>query len=494
MSVKEHRRAALYIRQSKFHDGSISEELQETATRKLCAANDWEVVEVYRDIDISGRSTTNRPGLRDLRDSFDRGEFDIAVAHAASRFARNMADGADIVGSMPIATVLEGEAPADDDFMPLLHMLLAHKQAKEISKRWREVQARRTAQGKPKDGTARFGYEYDRAAKEYRRDPVTGPILRELYLRFMAGRGFVGLAHELNARGVKTTRGNDWRLSTLSRGLDSGFGAGLILVKTKDGRALASDDYEFLQGSHEPVITMDEWRRYQRVRESRRQRPAKARSPRWFLAGIVVCGRCGVPVMVGSHKAQYPQVICATYKNHGKARCEGIHYMRDHIENQVAVWLGGHVEAWAAAVPDNSAERLELEGRLEALDASLADLDQRAGKLTSGWASGLLDDTGYRLAVASLDEQRAALGAERESAQATLDDLDPGTDVYDRIMKGSEGLESDEWNAVLRKVIARVEVHPDELRIVDHHGTVTPLARLRRPRPPQKRLETGRFA
>ena len=51
----------------------------------------------------------------------------------------------------------------------------------------------------------------------------------------------------------------------------------------------------------------------------------------------------------------YPhsQVTCSTYRARSRAACAGIWYSRRNLEDQVALWLGGHIAAWAAATPDD---------------------------------------------------------------------------------------------------------------------------------------------
>lgn len=455
------RRAALYLRQSQYTDGSISEELQETTARAMCEREGWTVVGVYKDIDLSGRSTEKRTGLRALRAAFERGEFDLAVAHAASRFARNMQDGAEIVAEMPIATVLEGEAPSDDDFMPLLHMLLAHKQSKEIGKRWREVHAHKRAQGLPAQGGPRFGYR--REGTMYTPDPVTGPVLREAYLRYARGEGWLSITTDLNTRGIKTTADGEWSTTVLRRVLDSGFGAGLIVSKK-----------EHLPGAHEAVITEAQWSAYRAARTRRSKLAPRQQTPTWHLARIAVCAACGAGLTTqGTTKQtkdgrkQYRYATCPNRGN--KGTCVGVAYKKERLDWQVAMWLGGHVTDWAAAMPDDSAERAVAAARLEAARRDLEQVDARLGRLATGWADGLLDDAGYRAARADADVAREAALTEIEDAREALTAfLLADADVYDRLT--GQDLSVGEWHDLLRRIITRIEVSPEGVRVVPSRG------------------------
>jgi hypothetical protein len=58
---------------------------------------------------------------------------------------------------------------------------------------WKEVYARRLRQGLPANGKQRFGYRIV-AGGVHEIDPVTGPALRRVCRRYIAGDSFAELA------------------------------------------------------------------------------------------------------------------------------------------------------------------------------------------------------------------------------------------------------------------------------------------------------------
>lgn len=104
------------------------------------------------------------------------------------------------------------------------------------------------AERSPTNSGARFGYVKTEDGT-FKPDPRTGPVLRDLYLRYTACAGFQALTRDLNERGFTSTRGNEWIVQSLPRALDSGFGAGL-LVRNRT---------ELAEVGHEAVITPAEW-------------------------------------------------------------------------------------------------------------------------------------------------------------------------------------------------------------------------------------------
>lgn len=280
-----HSRAALYIRQSQTSDDTISPELQEQHCRELAVREGYVVVDVYKDIDISGRKMDNRPGLLALRAAYDRGEFDIALADDMSRFSRNMADGAGILGTMPVGTYEENliaGGDGEDDFMPMIHLLLAHKYSQDMSKRWRDAHKYRLERGLPPNGIHVFGYDKLNSAGQV----ITGKgqgsaaqyvpngdadIVKSLFRRYTDGVGSVPLVEELNAKGIPTIRGEEWQTAQLFRLLDNPFYAGKIVW-----------DGEEWPGTHEPLLTEAEWFAYKRARDARRTR-RNPPNPKWLL-------------------------------------------------------------------------------------------------------------------------------------------------------------------------------------------------------------------
>lgn len=465
------RRVAVYIRQSQYHDQSISEELQRSTCEAYAQREGWTVVGVHKDIDLSGRSTEKREGLKALRASFDAGEFDLALAHSVSRFSRDMRDGAGIIAEMPIATVLEGEALPDDDFMPLLHMLLGHKQSREIGKRWKETQERRVSLGLPPRGGMRFGYlggggekqreQYGQKAEGlYRPDPDLVPYVKGMYERYINGAGMVSLAKWLNEEGILTSRGNQFTSETISEYMDDGFAAGILRANG-----------QVMEGSWEPIISREIYDQYVRIRAERRKLPKKAQQVRWHLAGIIRCGRCGGPVVGNGGKPENPGIACSRRIRGGATLCEGVWGRRFDVNKRVSWWLGGHIDQWAAATPLDAEKRAQAEARAEKARLALEAAQTALGRLAEGWATGVLDDDGYRLARASQEEKRDAAQAERDAALAELDTMLPADADPFAIIEAAGDLDAGQWNGVLTKIIDRIEVHPGgRLLVVDSHG------------------------
>lgn len=449
-------------------------DLQLELVQAMARREGWTVTNVYRDDDTSGRRTANRPGLKALRSAYDSGKFDVAVAHALSRFARNMSDGAEIVGQMPLASVLEGVQDTDDDFPALLHFLLAHKQSQEIRKRWAEVHNYRIALGLPAGGGERFGYVFTpslvtdvsgtrrRTAPEdtYRIDEQLAPVIRDIYSKYLSGMGFRGIAFRLNEAGVTNTKGKTWEQRAVSDYMDSGFAAGYI----RHGDQL-------LDGAHDPIISEDTWKAYQRARKDRARTPARTKGSDWLYRYVAKCSKCAGPLSVHRNHRGTAYVRCSRKALKGKSVCEGVFYRLDAFEGQTVWHLAMQVERWAGAMPDNSEQRNALEAKASRIEGELAAVTEQLGKLAQGWATGILDDDGYREARATVDAEKARLTAEKDDVDVELGSYGPeAEDALALLVERSEGITPDEEAESYKRLFEGIYLSDSDLRFVYRDG------------------------
>lgn len=462
-------RAVIYTRQSTLREESISLELQRIACSQYCAARGYTVVDVLEDPGVSGLQFARRPGVRRALSMAEAGDVDVIVVWRWSRLSRRRLDQAVILDGLERAGARAESATEPIDtttaggrFSREVLLAAAAMESEVKSEQFKEAHARRVANGMPSSGIGRFGYTKG-PDKRFYPDPVTGPLLARCYRKYIAGAGAQSLAKELNDAGVTTTKGSPWSVVALLRAMDSGFGAGLIAL---------DKGTRFVKGAHAPVISPEEWDAYRRARDRRRRAHPKQRTARWHLAGLVRCGLCGAPMTVNSYTSTKSQVVCSAYK--ASRTCKGVWVNRTTVEHVVAVWLGGRVDELARYAWDDTQraeERSRLVALVDARAARLRDLESALGRLATGWAKGLLDDAGYQAARNEIEVEVHAAGAELEDAKEQLSLLAPiGEDVYERLVAGTQDMDTGEWNGLLRRVVASVTVTDSTITVVPLSG------------------------
>lgn len=446
-------RAVIYVRQSKEREESTSIEDQERLCRMLCDREGWEVVEVVIDRDTSGseipwRKRKHFPRVFDL-------DVDMMVVYRWSRLSRDDFDQREILkrwGALGRKVEAQAEPVDASTASGVLHrgilLEFAAHEAREKSERWKEALARRAERGLPKNGVPRFGYVRNED-KTFSPDPVTGPVLRELYLRYTAGAGFQGLCKWLNDEGVTTTRGREWGVHSLIRALDSGFGAGLLI----NGR---TPHETYSPGVHEPVITGEEWEAYRRARKARAGLPPKRKNPRWYLSGLVRCGLCGAPMLVNSYTDAKSQAICSAYKN--KRTCSGVWVNRVDVEHRVGMWLGGEIENLAAQMPSRDEERARAQSTVERLEADLAANEAAQGRLAGLLARELMTEAAYRVALGDLQGEGTTISKALDAARDEVARLGPVAADALAVLENVEEITPGEWGQAIGRVVREVRV------------------------------------
>lgn len=468
-------RAVLYLRQSTYREESISLELQEAAARDYANRQGYRVIGVEADPGITGR-TWKRPAVQRTLQMIERGEADVIVLWKWSRLSRARLDWAIAVDKVETAggRIESATEPTDTTTSAgrLARGILAEFAAFEserIGEEWQRAIRSRQARGLPGTGGPRFGYV--RVAKDvYEPDPVTGPVLAELYRRATQGETLFSLATWLNDNGIPTTAGGPWSRARLQPMLDSGFGAGLIRTN-----AHTPAKWEYLPGVHEPVITEEQWEAYRRYRTHKKTTPPNG-AAKYPLTGLIYCGDCGARMSAvrrqnGSGRIQFGYG-CSRYQRFriGKS----VSTLRPRVEGWVkaqVLELAGDLQRMEEAEAQMTRQRAATMKSAASVARDLEKVDAQLAKLTVGWTDGVVDDDAYRLAAGRLREKRDELLAR----EARLEQRGSGPTADARALtiglaEAWDRMTDAELRATLAALIARVVVTPPAAGVPARRG------------------------
>lgn len=454
-------RAVLYLRQSAAREESISLEIQEAAGREHCARHGYDVVAVEADPGITGR-TWKRPAVQRTMAWIEESRADVIVLWKWSRLSRQRRDWAiavDLVdvagGRIESATEPIDVATAAGRFSRGVMAEMAAFESERIGETWQEVHARRVASGRPANGKPRWGYAYDTDRKIHVADPTTGPVLAEMYRRYVAGESVYSLVRWLNANGHRTLQGygpsangNRWSDRTLRRVMDSGFAAGLI---THRG--------EQLPGAHDALIDTDLWDAYQAARIARRVTRSSERS-QYLLSGLVRC-TCGASMTAGQFG----------HNRTPKYRCKG-HETGLHSGYVTAAAAEEAVKVWLAEVADDVDNAATLASRAHArrerntaasVTQQLVTIREQLVHATRSHVTGVIPEAAYVIVRDELEQQIAALEEQqRQSVVASRRDSAPK--IAASLLADWDILAVEHRRGTLRDVIKHVLVTPGRPR------------------------------
>jgi site-specific DNA recombinase len=498
------KRAAIYIRQSKARTDSISVEVQEESCRAYARQKGYEVAEVVIDEGVSGyRPWERRPNFPGLVERAEAGAFDVLLVYRWSRLSRRRLDQATLITMLEERLRIPVESPNENydvstagGFMAREQMLVYSAfESKLKADQWREAHARRIENGMPSSGSARFGYERILSAggktTGYVVDEALRGVVAGTYERYVGGSGFPSVAEWLNSLGVTSTKGTRWTTASLPHTMDSGFAAGRLAT----GRR-REIDYS-AEGAHEPIIGQDLWDAYLAERERRRTLPAKSKAPAYYMLSVLRCGYCGD--RMSSHTASwqgtpYQRVRCR--RRALDKSCVGTSAGKEWLDLKVALWVSEHQAHVAATLADPAAAEgtlREARSRCEALRSDLAGIDAQLGRLASGWASGLLDDTGYRRARADAESERHLAKDRLDAAQLDVDAATPAVVGGWELMFNTDegGWDHGALSRNVAKVIREVRVFKERIEIEPRVGELAVIRRATPRRDMAKALPTA---
>jgi DNA invertase Pin-like site-specific DNA recombinase len=362
--------AAIYLRISQDHTGEglgVARQLEDC--QSLADSLGWEVVEVYRDNDISAVSAKPRPEYRRLLKAMERGEVDGVVAWHADRLYRRMGDLEELLGIVrasgtQIATVKAGRIDLTTDSGQMIAEILASVagyEGRAKATRWKRAWQQGRESGAPaKTGSRLFGYTRDGEVIEWEAD----------YARLMAediidGVPILTVARKLESEGILTTRNSVWRPGTVRQYLSNPRLAGYSTLK---GEIVA-------EGKWEPILDRDTWETVRALLNSR----ARGHAPRVsLLNGLLYCGKCEHRMITSGSRGK------RTYRcpnRPGMPGCGGVSSYAEPVEEIVEAYAKARladprVRANLARLsttvgPEILSEINGLESRIRELEASL---------------------------------------------------------------------------------------------------------------------------
>ncbi|MCD6450410.1 MAG: recombinase family protein, partial [Thermotogaceae bacterium] len=318
------KRAAAYARYSSDVQSDTSIEAQLEKIRLYCQQHGYEVVKEYVDRAVSA-ATDKRPAFQQMIKDAEKRKFDVVVVYKLDRFARNLYDSVVYTKKLEDAGV-ELESATE----PITHGI-AGKFFRNIMSAINELYVENLKQelkdkaivvakkGYHMGGLPPFGYkleeakdEYGKRRKKYVINEEEAKIVRQIFEWAARGDTLRAIADRLNAIGVKTRTGGEWRVNSLYDLLRNKKYIGIFTYNrgTKHNYHAKRNDVIEVPGAIPPIISMELW---EQVRKRFPVRSPRSRCHSYPLKGILVCGVCGSPMSAGTG-GSYPSYMCLKAK------------------------------------------------------------------------------------------------------------------------------------------------------------------------------------
>lgn len=455
------KRAVIYARVSsrKQADDGISMDAQIEQCEARAANLGAQVVRVFRDDGVSGRSTKGRAGFLAAVAYCEAAPVDFFITWSTSRFARNAIDlwvHQDQLKAL--GTRLEClNADIDDDtdagfinrvFMGAMDQMVSRQIARDTLRSMKKS----AEDGFFTGGHVPFGYLVVADGKRGRLapHPDEGPVVRKAFDLALTGLGGQAIMQSLNDAG-QLRRGERWRKTGVLYLLRNEVYAGVRTFNRKNkktGQEKPRDQWVQVE-SHEPLVSRADFEKVQIMMNDRAPVVAQGGTPRsgFVFSGLLSCGVCGNPLQIvngtSRNGALYSYYGCCSHKK-GAPRCLFKNARADLFDD----WLVGEVLAQLVTVEvmehavqevtdmgsrwaqERSAQRALLVKELRDLEArrgNLYDLLETHGKDTPDLAD-IRDRLKLRNAEIRAVEARLEL-LEDEPARAKAARIDPALAV-----------------------------------------------------------------
>ena len=276
-------RAAIYVRvstQEQAREG-ISLDAQEAACRRMAVEAGALDIEVFRDEGFSG-GDTKRPALRAMLARLE--EFDAIYVWKLDRLSRSVADWASIlkrlteeqVGFASVTERVDATTPMGRAMLFVM-ATFAELFLDILRENVRSALAHIASTGRRPTGTV---YGYRREGGCLVPDPGQAEVVREAFDRYVAGESMAAIGRDLQARGVPTKRaGKFWDTTAVRDVLRNPAYIGKVMHRG-----------EVLDGTHEPIVSEEQWELARVLREQRSRNRGQAVA---HLSSLCRCGLCG---------------------------------------------------------------------------------------------------------------------------------------------------------------------------------------------------------
>lgn len=476
------RRACAYIRVSKEREEGISPEQQKEKAELQTRILGLDLLRIYPDIDLSGRSD-QRPHFQEMVKDIKAGMYDVCLVYKLDRFCRNVRDFhyyVEILESHGCSLVsISQNIDTSTPMGRLLRNILAdfaQFESEMIGERVKDNKLAAARKGRWNGGRVPYGYIF--ADKQFSINEEEAPAVRMAYRLRCKGWGFLKIAKELTAHGYKprngTRRGLYWSEDSVRYIIENPIYKGVL-------------EYEdiALERAVPAMVDEETWEAAQALR----QLPSRTQQSPHLLSGLLYCSHCnhsGWTIVkngrvytdnAGHKHDRVIRYMCRTKREKNAAAC-GCKLLDKHtLESRV-------IETAFSLVDDESVFEEITQAETAASKETGPDIDQIKAELDSlrGLMTELFSDyydhriitreqfvrkneeylNTEKLLMEKLEELEVQPQLKSEALNIFISDIKILRDkwVY---------LSETEKKLALRRVVRRIDVYPDHV-VVDFFG------------------------
>jgi site-specific DNA recombinase len=492
-------KAAIYLRVSTEEQAQashVSIRAQREACRAYCEREGFVVLEEIEDSE-SGLET-ERAGYQRLLAFGRERSIDAVVVYHFDRFSRDPAEAIFALRNLERmgVSIRSATSDTDDPFVRGLYFLLAEQESRRISQRVRSALRSLAKQGKW-IGTPPFGYDLvkapDGSGMTLQPNADASWIRRIFSLCVNENLSIRSLTLQLTSERM-IVEGHQPRRTHVYNILRNPAYIGKVQAFKHSGgyfsdcRSRSESEWVIADGLHPPLVDEATFEAAQEKLRSRRFNTGnRRRSDGYLLTGLIRCGRCGGRMHAhrrDSHSHSYVYYRCYNAVEKGICDAPYASGLKLHAEVKQALRslpITPEARERAAELVRQEIEHRDaaVAGQRKHLQAAKAKHERDRVIATREYlrkrdTETPIPDDVYHTILREADEALASIDAELSamSQECEPPDIASGLAVLDGMTW--DGLSDQEWEQVVRRLVKRVEVHRQAIRVELHE----PLASL----------------
>lgn len=320
----------IYARYSSDNQREESIDGQLRECKAFAEKNDIRIIDSYIDRALSAK-TDNRPAFQQMINDSSKGLFDVIIVWKLDRFARNRYDSAhykNILKKNNVRVISATEAISEGAEGIILESVLegmAEYYSVELAEKINRGLTENALKCKYNGGSLALGYRID-SEQHYQIDPMTAPIVREIFESYKSGMTQQEIADLLNNKGFRTQRGSKFKVSNIAR---------ILTNRRYIGEYIYSGTV--IPNGIPAIVSQDVFDDVQQILAKSKRAPARHKAEDdYLLTTKLYCGKC-MSFMVGesgrSKGNRYSYYKCVNAKR--TKSCDKKAVKKDWIENIV---------------------------------------------------------------------------------------------------------------------------------------------------------------
>jgi DNA invertase Pin-like site-specific DNA recombinase len=415
----------------------------------------WILADIYADEGLSGLKTDKRDDLMRLIADCRKGKVNRVLVKSVSRFARNTYDSLSLtrlLKSLGVSVYFEEQdidtAEMDDEFLLAMQSEAAQNESLTISQNVRWSYKRRMEKGEFFGTVPAYGYRL--AGQTLEIVEPEAAVVRRIFSLYLSGMGKQAIANTLNAESVPRRYGHStWYAGAIDYAINNERYVGNALLQKKYTtefpfkkiRNQGQVPQYYVENSHPPIVSREDFEAAQRLQQSRWRDGAYA-APKGGhpMTGKILCTDCG-------HRFRRITINSIAYwecNSHvsGVTDCQTVRYSEESLYDAFTLLihkLAANRESILAPLISQLTRIRQrhsgTHGKIYEIDTRIAALNEQNLTIAAHHAKGYFDAAEFAAKTGTVNQKVSALRAQRrkllaeDENDALLDELTGLDDV-----------------------------------------------------------------